>query len=256
MPKTCFVIMPIGTQEFGQIRITKTELRKKYDDLIKEALLKARPSLEIMRADDTGTPGAITSEILTRIMHSDYVLADITFPNPNVFYELGLRHACRPGTLLIRDKNGPKPPFDIAALRHIEYENTATGLKELSEEMSQSFDWYEKNADHPDNSFLELAKLTKYRYPQYQDNEVDPDDAMADMIVEVMKVPELLNMMVRQGQGETVPKDKFIETLLKHPESAEAIIRTMAKTGQLNQSSESSSTKKKKTYRQRKKKTR
>ena len=66
-------------------------------------------------------------------MRSDFVVADVTYPNPNVFYELGVRHSCRTGTIIIRDRNGPSIPFDIAHLRHIEYENNPSGLKILAE---------------------------------------------------------------------------------------------------------------------------
>ena len=109
--KTCFVVMPIGDQHFNNISITAGELKTRYDDLIKEAILRAAPELEIVRADEISRPGTITSDILTRIMHSDLVIADVTYPNPNVFYELGLRHACRPGTIIIKDKNSSRSPF-------------------------------------------------------------------------------------------------------------------------------------------------
>lgn len=66
--------------------------------------MKARPNLEIVRADEVAFPGTMTTDIITRIMHSDYVIADVSYPNPNVFYELGLRHACRVGTIIIKDK--------------------------------------------------------------------------------------------------------------------------------------------------------
>ena len=33
-----------------------------------------------------------------------YVIVDITYPNPNVFYELGIRHAISPRTILIREQ--------------------------------------------------------------------------------------------------------------------------------------------------------
>ncbi len=78
--------MPIGDQEVEGRTVTATELKSKYDDLIKETLRRADPSLEIVRSDEIALPGTITSDILTRIMHSDYVLADVTYPNPNVFY--------------------------------------------------------------------------------------------------------------------------------------------------------------------------
>jgi hypothetical protein len=122
--KTCFVIMPIGDQEFGGVKVTMAELKQRYDDLIKEAIQRADPSLEIVRADEVSFPGSISIDVITRIMHSDIVVTDVTYPNANVFYELGLRHACRVGTVIIRDKNGPSIPFDIIHLRHIDYENT------------------------------------------------------------------------------------------------------------------------------------
>jgi hypothetical protein len=163
MPKnTCFVIMPIGDQSYDRVELSAQELKKRYDDLIREALLAARPDLDITRADEVAIPGTITSDILTRVMHSDFVVADVSFPNPNVFYELGLRHACRAGTIIIRDAKAPKPPFDIAHLRHIEYQNTPSGLKELAEAFRRYFSHAAQHPNRPDNHFLELAKLTQY----------------------------------------------------------------------------------------------
>jgi hypothetical protein len=42
--ETCFVIMPIGDQEYGGVKISASDLKRSYDDLIKVALLAARPS--------------------------------------------------------------------------------------------------------------------------------------------------------------------------------------------------------------------
>ena len=102
--QTCFVVMPIGAQEYVGGSVTSEELKSRYDDLIKEALLKADPSLEVTRADEVAAPGTITSDIILRLMNADHVVADITFPNPNVFYELGLRHACRLGTIILGER--------------------------------------------------------------------------------------------------------------------------------------------------------
>jgi hypothetical protein len=127
MSETCFIIMPIGDQEYQGVTKTRQQLRALYDDLIREALLKARPDLDVVRADDVSGPGDITAEVFRLIMESDFVVADVSYPNPNVFYELGLRHAFKTGTILLRDSASPKPPFDLSVLRHIEYENTASG---------------------------------------------------------------------------------------------------------------------------------
>jgi hypothetical protein len=233
--------MPIGDQEFGGQKVTSIELKKRYDDLIKEALLKADPRLEITRADDVAIPGAITSDILTRIMHSDVVVADVTYPNPNVFYELGLRHSCRVGTIIIRDKNGPRAPFDIAHLRHIEYENTPSGLKSLSDDLKRVLSHFESNPNTPDCQFQELAKLTQYAYPDYIDrsSEVEPE-AVAFMAM--LQSPEILDMLVRSVGGEQLDQGELIAAMVKDPVVTGSMVQALVKSGQLSFGNTSQST--------------
>jgi len=205
--KTCFVIMPIGDQVFGDTKVTEADLRVRYSDLIKEAIQKADPSLEIVRADEVLRAGSITTDVIMRIMYSDIVVADVTYPNPNVFYELGLRHACRMGTVIIRDKNGPNVPFDIMHLRYIGYDNTATGLKTLAEELKKHFEYIEENPEYTDNQFLELAKMSGYHFPQYGKDNVTEDDAKVELLTAIMQSPDLLNIFMRKSQGENVDSE-------------------------------------------------
>jgi len=94
--------MPIGDQVFGETTVTEIDLKPRYNDLIKEAIQKAAPDLEIVRADEVSFPGSISSDVITRIMHSDLVAADVTYPNSNVIYELGLRCQRRSKSAQIR----------------------------------------------------------------------------------------------------------------------------------------------------------
>ena len=57
------------------------------------------------------------------------MIADLTDLNPNFFYELGVRHALRAGTILIALK-GTRPPFDVGDLRVIAYEDIVGGERE------------------------------------------------------------------------------------------------------------------------------
>jgi hypothetical protein len=82
--------MPIGAVECGGRRIEEGELRSLSGDLIKEALLRARPNVRVIRADEMPDPGSITAQIFGLLANADYVVADITWPNLNVFYELGI----------------------------------------------------------------------------------------------------------------------------------------------------------------------
>lgn len=229
---TCFVIMPIGDQSHDNIKISAADLKRRYDDLIREALLAAHPDLEVTRADEVHAPGTITTDILTRVMHSDFVVADVSFPNPNVFYELGLRHACRPGTVIIRDSKAPRAPFDIAHLRHITYENSATGLKALADAFRRYFEHVTLNPSRPDNHFLELAKLTAYEFPDYgpQEDDVAPQ---VDAMLAVMQSPDLLNLLVGAAQGKPVDKGEMIRALAAHPDVSKQLLGMFIRSGQI-----------------------
>jgi hypothetical protein len=96
--------MPIGNQKFDEIEYLESELKNKYDNCIKKAFSDARLGLEIIRADEVSMPGSISDDILTKLMFSKFVVADISLPNQNVYYELGIRHAIRLGTILLKDK--------------------------------------------------------------------------------------------------------------------------------------------------------
>jgi hypothetical protein len=229
MNKTCFVVMAIGEQRYGDTVITVEDLKDKYNHLIKEAILKAYPSLEIVRADEVSLPGTMTTDIITRIMHSDYVIADVSYPNPNVFYELGLRHACKLGTIIIKDKAAPNVPFDIAHLRYIEYENTTSGLKQLSNQLKTYFEHFDRDPTRPDNHFQEYAKLTGYEFPNYEKKISLPPELQ--MIQGIMESPELIDMLSRQQKGEKIPETDLFKLMFNNPKISEPLLKMMQNSG-------------------------
>lgn len=219
MIKTCFVIMPIGRLEYNNNIIEEEQLRNKYNNLIKEAILKAYPDLEVTRADEVSAPGTISTDIITRIMHSDIVIADITYPNPNVFYELGLRHACKSGTILIKEKISTQTPFDISHLRHIMYENTTNGLQVLSKEIGKIINLFLEQPDKPDNHFLEIAKLTSYQYPNYSKKQPN----MTNVMMAISRIPSILDFI----SSDMPEKEKtFLKNVLKNPDLLKALLDT------------------------------
>jgi hypothetical protein len=61
--------------------------------------------ISLERADDVARPGIIVCEgICKRIQEADFVVADISVPNDNVFYELGLAYGIGGRILLIHQK--------------------------------------------------------------------------------------------------------------------------------------------------------
>ncbi|OSI11325.1 hypothetical protein BWD10_02420 [Neisseria zoodegmatis] len=221
--------MAIGDQHHNGQAVTAEDLKSRYDNLIKEAILKARPNIEVTRADEVSAMGTITTDIVQRIMYSDYIIADVSYPNPNVFYELGLRHACRPGTIIIKDKDA-KVPFDIASLRYIEYENSTQGLKDLSSKLLQTFDSLDKDNSRPDNHFLEVAKLTSFKFPEFSKEE----PLELQIMMSLLQSPELIDLFSKQQRGEATDPIEVIRALSTHPHILEPFLKLMLQSGELN----------------------
>lgn len=110
----CFVICPIGDED--------SEDRKRSDQLFKHLLkpIADQFGYDLERADKMAKSGMITTQILKSVIEAPLVIADLTSANPNVYYELALRHAVnKPFIQLIKESQ--KIPFDIHGVRTIHY---------------------------------------------------------------------------------------------------------------------------------------
>src|SRR4051794_14385911 len=95
-----FVITPFGVRPAAHAPKGELDFDALYRDLIRPAAEEA--SWKVGRVDELVAPGTITDQYLESILAADLVLADISVPNGNVYYELGVRHAVAAGgTLLI-----------------------------------------------------------------------------------------------------------------------------------------------------------
>lgn len=123
MPK-CFVITPIG-EKGSSVRLRTDEL---LDNIIKPVLEEL--GYEVIVPHEMDDAGSITNQIILHIVNDEMVVANLTGLNPNVMYELAIRHCFgKPVVCLI--ENGTKLPFDILADRAVFYENTIAGAGEL-----------------------------------------------------------------------------------------------------------------------------
>jgi hypothetical protein len=234
MGESCFVIMPIGSQNINGIDYSEEELKNKYNDLIKKAVIDARIGIEVIRADEVAMPGSITNDILMKLMYSTYVVADISLPNPNVFYELGIRHAIRSRTILLKDKNINNYVFDISHSRFIEYDNTSTGLKELTNKFKQCFEIYDKNPGLPDNQFIELSSFVKFQYPKFID--LDEENrkkqmAMINVLTPVLQNPEMFKILLDQNIDQNTKNVKMFELMQNDPNFIAEMLKDLISSG-------------------------
>jgi hypothetical protein len=77
--------------------------------------------LIVVRADQIGKPGMIGKQVIEHILSARLVIADLSFHNPNVFYELCQRHATRLPTVQVK-RTVDKIPFDLNQYRTIPIE--------------------------------------------------------------------------------------------------------------------------------------
>ncbi|MDH4085351.1 MAG: nucleotide-binding protein [Nitrospira sp.] len=115
MNKTCFVIAPLGHEG--------TEVRRRSDELTDFVI---KPALEpfsyiITRIDRLSRPGNITRDIIQQNLEADLVIADISGSNPNVMYELGVRHSTGKPVVLMTSESD-RIPFDISGIRVLVYD--------------------------------------------------------------------------------------------------------------------------------------
>ena len=120
-----FVAMPFGTKPDASRSVT-IDFDAIYDRAIKPAL--ARFDVDAIRADEERTGGVIQLSMFERLLLAEVAIVDVTIDNANVFYELGVRHAARPGTTIITSGKDGGLPFDIAMLRAIPYRLTDGAL--------------------------------------------------------------------------------------------------------------------------------
>ena len=117
--KKCFVIMPFGKKK--DIDGCEVDFDYVYHELIYKAV-KAL-GLDCERCDEIIGTGSIHKKMFRGIFDADVSVVDITSLNPNVFYELGVRHALHKHVTLVVRRNSNLPiPFNINGISILGYD--------------------------------------------------------------------------------------------------------------------------------------
>lgn len=102
------------------------DIRHRSDGVLRFIVSRAAKELGLtaVRADQIAAPGQITLQVIDHILRARAAVADLTGRNPNVFYELAVRHTARLPVALIVARDEPPLPFDIAQMRTIRFDHT------------------------------------------------------------------------------------------------------------------------------------
>jgi hypothetical protein len=118
----CFMVMPFRRKKVEDPKGPDAPAELNCDALWDKAL---RPAIEqlgylAIRADND--PGSvIVKDMLERLAFADLVLADVSLPNPNVYYEVGLRHVARNAACVLLAAAWSRQLFDIDQFRAVRY---------------------------------------------------------------------------------------------------------------------------------------
>lgn len=115
--RRAFVIMPFGTKKASDG--TEIDFNAIYDEVLKPAIVAA--GLAPHRADADRRGGSIHLDMFQDLLLAEFVVADLTLDNPNVWYEIGVRHALRSGGAVLTYALRDRLPFDIAGQRMQRY---------------------------------------------------------------------------------------------------------------------------------------
>jgi tetratricopeptide (TPR) repeat protein len=197
------------------------DLDKTYHNIIRPVFKKL--GFLCYRADDIKHSGIIDIPMYENILKSDFVIVDISTLNPNVLYELGVRHAVRKSATLIIAEKELNYPFDLNHIiidsyehlgKAIDYDEVIRFRKLLREKVQELL--LHPNTDSPLYSLfptLNVPNFTQAEIKEIQKN-IKEEKSVTDLVEEAEKCKSneeyekaisLLN-----GARQLLPRNEFI----------------------------------------------
>lgn len=133
----CFIIGPIG-DKFAPVGSPGREIYEEALDVYENVIVPACElnDLEPVRADQIAVAGEITEQVVRHLLEDPLVIADVSGGNPNVMYELGIRHATGRPTIHLGEY--AQLPFDISVYRTILFSRSERGLVDARKKLESA----------------------------------------------------------------------------------------------------------------------
>lgn len=186
--KVCFVIAPIGEPESST---------RERSDLVLDHIIQ--PALDpygykAVRADNIDRPGIITTQVIQHVLDAPLVIADLTERNPNVFYELAIRHITKkPFIQIIQEGEGI--PFDVAATRIIHVDHSHLGrAAEAREKIKAQIESLEANPEDLETPISTSVDLQRLRQSDAPQDRLLMESISALIRMELSNLAELVNV--------------------------------------------------------------
>ncbi len=215
--KKCFIACPIGTDD--------SKVRRNSDFLLQSIIKPALESdFEIQRSDLISSTNKITDEIIGGLTNSELVIVDLSTHNPNVFYELGYRHALERPTITMINKD-ENIPFDVSAYRTIYYSELYADVVNAKDQLKETIKTF------TDNDFNFENPVNKY-------NNIDNEYGvlnrhLLDIKSGLSELKEFLPSVTKQDPD--IPADSMVrmmELAVQYPDQFERLMELQNKNSQ------------------------
>jgi len=152
----CFIITPIGEADSETFIKAMGLIDAVIEPVLKEFNFKA------IAANHISLPGSINKQLIKSILEDKLVIANLTGLNPNVMYELAVRHAVRLPVVIMAER-GTRLPFDITDQRTIFYDDSLAGLNVARQQLRNMVEkaLADKEPDNPIYQAAEQALIFK-----------------------------------------------------------------------------------------------
>jgi hypothetical protein len=184
--KTCFVITPIGDDTSP----TRRAIDGLVDAVIEPTLQELGFQVEV--AHRITKTGSINNQVIELLLSAELVVANLTDLNPNVMYELAVRHAVRKPVVIVADRS-TRLPFDVAEERTVFYTNDMAGVPELASRL-RVMAAAAVDDEQPDNPIYRGAKALVMR-------EVVATDTDRFVLDRLDRMESLLSNALRDRSG-------------------------------------------------------
>lgn len=190
--KLCYVIMPFSKTK----TCTQGQWTAIFNDLIKPAVEESALGYRCVRSK--ATTGNLIKKIVEDLYRANVVIADLTGQKPNVFYELGVRHALRNRTILIAQRRKDIPSDLHGYASHVYKWKTTAQKGELTKKLRRLLEHMEQDTDRSDNPVSDFLHERSIRIFEFQRDETSRK--LRAVIVELSRIQGMLNLALEEAE--------------------------------------------------------